>query len=260
MKGIARFAEYSISGGLLWLNILLFMTLLYAPDNPSFSTIMEMWRGWLTSLGGQPEQLSNLDVFGKSINTIVASLFVLLVFCTGLLLDLLSPLICSQLEVIFFRNSIKLSERAWFETLVKKHEAYLHDDYSKFISQPLFNTKNPKIWKAQKKRASRINSFLMAYIFVNSNNVYLTQLTDKMQIWYTCRSITTSLLMLCLLLNFLPFIDDSAVDNNYEIILFTLVLPTFLLLMSIGITIGAFLRVNDAMLALAYHLDLNKNS
>lgn len=259
MKGIARFAEYSVSGGLLWLNILLFMTLLHLPDNPSFINVMSIWKDWLTDLGDQSRLPSNLDIFSKSLNTIAVSLFVLLVFCTGLLLDLMSPLICSQLEVMFFRNSIKISEQKWLDTLVKKHEIYLHDDYAKFIFEPLFSAKNPKIWNAQKKRASRINAFLMAYIFVNSNSVFLTQLTDKMQIWYTCRSITTSLLVLCLLLNFLPVIDNNVIDNNWKIIFLTLILPIFLLLISISITIGAYLRVNNDMLALAYHIYQNKN-
>jgi len=263
MKGITRFAEYSISGGLLWLNVVVFATLLSIPPESSLGligSILDVWGDWVTVLESHLRQSSNFDAFKNTINTLAASLFVLLVFCTGLALDLLSPLFCSQLEILFFRNNIKVKEEKWFSTLVKKHEKYLHDDYNSFVSEPLIKISDPGVWRAQKKRFNRINSFIMAYLFVNSDNVYLTQLTDKIRIWYTCRAITTSLLALCVLLNFLSVSNSFAVANATNTFIYTLLIPSILVIISFSITIGTFCRVSNSMLALAYHIDKNQSS
>lgn len=262
MKGIAKFAEYSISGGFLWLNVIIFITLLSLPSDTSHDLLgstLELWGNWVKDYTSHLQASSEFDLFKNSLNTLAAALFVLLIFCTGLALDLLSPFFCSQVEVIYFRKNIKNKDHLWFKKFISEHKEYIQDDYEKFIEEPLFKLSSPDVWRVQKKRYNRINSFLMAYLFANSGNTYLDQLTDKIRLWYTSRSLTTALLVLGVLLNLLVVSDSVVVASVASTVLYVFVVPLLLVVLSLALTIGAFCRVNASMLALAYQIHSKNN-
>ena len=257
MKGIARFAEYSISGGLLWINIIVFITLINFPADTTqgfLYTTIDLWNEWLTEFSSHLKQANSFELFSNTINSLAASLFILLIFCTGLMLDLISPFFCTQIEILFFRKSIKSKEYQWLKRLTEKHVDFLQDDYQTFVDEPLFDYRSPKVWPAQKRRYNQINSFLLAYLFANSDNLYLTQLTDKLRLWYTSRAITTSLLVLCVLLNLLSITSSSVTNDHTSTFLYTLIIPLILISISFFITVGAYTRFSNSMLALAYHI------
>ncbi len=252
MKGIVRFAEYSVTGGLLWLTLFLFLTLI-SLDEASIAATLELWQGWLAQLKEQLSTAQDISLIENTLSTLLAALSIILIFCTGLLLELISPLFCVPFQMPCFKQQLKRPQQRWLARLAEDNREVLAEDYQKFLSQPLFQLSDYRQWFGQRRRFLRMQTFIRAYLAVFASGSQMDTLLDQYRIWRISRSLFTSLVLLSAALGFLAVFNDDITHATRPLFWFSIVIPMALTALSYLSARALFMRLSANMLATAYH-------
>ncbi|HFE37777.1 MAG TPA: hypothetical protein ENK06_05075, partial [Gammaproteobacteria bacterium] len=145
MKGLARFAEYSMTGGILWTNVFVFATLIYyqpVVDQSIWGNIFSLWIDWSRTASHAFSPLQNSLAFGGSFSSVLTTLGIILIFCSGLLLSLISPLFCVPFEMLVFRRKLIHENNQWLDEIISHYQDFMQSDYVNFKAMPIFSFKN----------------------------------------------------------------------------------------------------------------------
>ena len=97
-----RITEYSITGGLLWVNVILFATFLNLQLNQQNFTVDDMVQVWGVWIGVLAPLKATLDALPAalqgSLGTLLGALSIIVIFLSGIILDLISPVFFVPLE------------------------------------------------------------------------------------------------------------------------------------------------------------------
>lgn len=252
-----RITEYSITGGLLWVNVFLFATLLnlqlsgqtISPDHA-----MRLWGDWIRAMTPLTQSLAGLSPsLQGSIGALLAALAIVVIFFSGILLDLLSPMFFISFEMLFFQKWLISKNRPWLDRLIADNRDFIGEDYHCFINTKAFNWRRPLAWFERRRCYNKLWTFLLSHIMVFSNAAGLDELMDRVHLWRTSRAISTSMVVLGCLMNFTPLVHAPFEhDATLNIALTAVGVPLVLFAVSALITLGTYSRMCVVLCALAY--------
>lgn len=252
-----RITEYSITGGLLWVSVFLFATLLNLQLNQQAITLdqaMNLWGEWITAMAPLTEALAGLSSsLQGSISTLLAALAIIVIFFSGIILDLLGPVFFISFEMMFFHKWLVTKNRPWLDRLIADNREFIGEDYRIFIESCNFNWKRPLAWFERRRCYNKLWTFLLSHIMVFSKAAGLDELMDRVHIWRTSRAISASMVVLGCLLNFTPLVHTP--ENHAATVTFALTsigVPVVLFAVSALITLGTYSRMCIVLCSLAY--------
>src|SRR3569833_2551053 len=149
-----RITEYSITGGLLWVNIFLFTTLINKKiDHLSVGNVVLVWSGWLDAFTPLKSTLETAlpSALQGSLGTLLGALMNIVIFFSGILLDLIAPVFFVPFELYFYRKWLVKKNRVWLDRLIGGHREYIETDYRAFIDGRVLDWKHPLAWFEQRR-------------------------------------------------------------------------------------------------------------
>jgi hypothetical protein len=143
------------------------------------------------------------------LNGIFASLFVVCVFATGLLLDLVGSILVFW-EADVFRKHIKRN-KAWIGQLLAKYEEFLGEDMNQFLTYPNF-------WKRMDPRLGlrplsliapfgRIESVLLSHLLLTADPTKIEMLMDQLRTCRIARAVSSGLFILSIVFAYMPMLE-----------------------------------------------------
>jgi len=250
-----RITEYSITGGLLWLNVFLFVTLLNLPvDQITLNAALQKWVNWFATMKPLAATLTALPTtLQSSLGTLLVALAIIVIFISGILLDLIAPVFFVPVELYFFRKSLVQKNRGWLDRLIAANGEFIAVDYQTFIGGRVIDWKHPFAWFEQRRCFQKISAFLLSHIMVFSQAAALEELMDRIHLWRTSRAISTSMVVLAVLLTFGPLASLSrGLANDPRLWMIAMVIPLLLTLISALITLGTYSRMCLFLCSLTY--------
>src|SRR3569623_116968 len=258
-----RITEYSITGGLLWVNIFLFTTLINMKiDHLSVGNVVLVWSDWLDAFTPLKSTLETAlpSALQGSLGTLLGALMIIVIFFSGILLDLNAPVCFGPCELYFFRKWLVKKNRVWLDRLIGGHREFIETDYCAIIDGRVLDWKHPLAWFEQRRCFHKISAFLLSHVMVFSQAAALEELMDRMHLWRTSRAISTSMVVLAVLLTFItlaPFSEGQ--EHAPGLWLIATVIPILLTLLSAVITLGTYSRMCLFLGSLAYPTTQREN-
>ena len=252
-----RITEYSITGGLLWVNVILFATFLNLQLNQQNFTVDDMVQVWGVWIGVLAPLKATLDALPAalqgSLGTLLGALSIIVIFLSGIILDLISPVFFVPLETFIFYKGLVSRNRKWLDRLIAANGEFIEEDYLSFITGRLIDWKHPLAWFERRRSYNKISSFLLSHILVSSPSSALDELMDRVHLWRTSRAISTSMVVLGCLMNFTPLAPVPINHGNAAgVALISMGIPLLLFAVSALITMGTYSRMCLSLCALAY--------
>jgi hypothetical protein len=184
----ARYVDYGLTGG-FFLFVALAVFGWHHPE--AVSAILDKL----------PELQKKLPVS----ETVLASFFVVCVFATGLLLDLVGSL-AFVWELGIFRKYLNRNKE-WIGQIVAKYEEFLGEDIN------LISTTN--FWDLRIRRQpvmlvapfNRIESILISHLVLTADPTRLELVMDQMRTYRIARAVSSGLFVLSVAFYFIPLIE-----------------------------------------------------
>jgi len=252
MKATVRFAEYSLTGGFFWLNVFLLLTLLHldAGQGGWTKALLALWSDWLQRLD---------ETLGRAggMEALTTALALLVVFATGLVLDLLAPLFFAPFEVATFRRFLRDPHQAWMGELAHRHGDYLGRDLEDLLREPVFSWRDPRLAGRQRRRYERLRAFLLAHLYTRAAGTHLDELLDQLRLVRTSRALSLSLALLALFLATLVGLAEGGSFASRYAEAAAILIPLALFFLSVTLTRATFQRLCLLLSAFAYHVCRN---
>jgi hypothetical protein len=150
--------------------------------------------------------------FETLLNGIFASLFVVCVFATGLLLDLVGSLLSlAFFEADVFVRHLKRN-KAWIGQLLAKYEEFLGSDVNQFLTFP--NLWKPSVDPRLTFRRyrliapfDRIESILLSHLLLTADPTKLELVMDQVRTCRVARAVSSGLVLLSVVFSQMPVIE-----------------------------------------------------
>ncbi len=254
MKAAVRFAEYSLTGGFFWLNVFLLLTLLHldAGHGTWTGALLDLWSGWLRRLDEALGRAGGLEA-------LITALTLLVVFATGLLLDLLAPIFFAPFEVAAFRRFFRDPRQTWMDELTRRQGDHLHHDLEDFLREPVFSWRDPRLAGRQRHRYERLRAFLLVHLYTHAAGTRLDELLDQLRLVRTSRALSLSLALLALFLATLVGLAEEGSFASRYAEAAAILIPLGLFFLSVAITRATFQRLCLLLSAFAHHVCRNEN-
>lgn len=195
MKLWERYAEYGLIGTFFWVSALL---ALWANQQ----TIINHQGGMEALLHDTLILLNQKEFQSNTMSAILSALGITAVFCTGLLIDLLSPVFFIPLEIFYFKRYVVTKDA---DTLNKIFEPLLgtrlHKEYEKFINMPLLATIQFYNWMHQRHRYISIQTHITVYCLQHCEGGLKDYLDDRITLWRTGRALGGAGFIVAVMLN-----------------------------------------------------------
>ena len=251
MKPIAALTEYGITGGVFLLNLFIFLTLLglqIAHQDITFPQAVLLWQHWAGRFIALTAPFTGSPLLEPMVSTFLATLAVVLVFCTGLLLEMTAPWVFTVFEILAFKRWLLRKEYAWMGELMHTHHDLIGEDYQRFIHDPPWVWWPPQSGLAQRVRYTRLQSFIFSYLLFNASDASLEQLQEQTRLWRTSRAVSASMIFLGVALT--SYAQDGG--NTGEQLLIVVVLPVILFTISALTTFTIHTRLCMTLCSLLY--------
>ena len=266
MKISDRFTDYGLIGGLFWMMQALLLWLIM-PGSASLPV----------------ELIKNIGTISPGAQSVLTALLgalaVVVIFTTGLLLDLFGSFYLRYIEMMAFHALAKTHE-SWLRRLFEKYPDYVQSDWTLLLRLPSWWSKQQWIsalkvfvfWNARYRkeyvealRANlvprgsyvRLQAFLFSYVFLHSGTEKIELLTNQISLWNTSRTIAAAM-ALCAVEAPLLWLFFS--ERQFLLLrLFSYLFQLLFTAAAFAITTAAFRRVCSTLLALAYLIDHKAN-
>jgi hypothetical protein len=177
MKISDRFTDYGLIGGFFWM-VQVFIWYALRPSI-SWNDVVHGLNSWLSSM--PPAAVSPLVA-------LLGALALIVIFTTGVLIDLIGSFYFRGLEVRVFIGHLRRNQR-WLASFVSKNQGYLQEDWARLIDAPpvwskaalLHSLKVYAFWNRRYRRDysgdlraawgllkpyARVQSFLLSYVLL----------------------------------------------------------------------------------------------
>lgn len=258
MKISARFAEYTISGGMFWICIAIFLTFYHINagtiGNGDARLILQggileqSIQFWAEIIRIFIEKLpENANYTPTIITNLLTGLSVIAIFCTGILLDTISPLFFTPFELMYFKKCVR-NNRHWLQQSLENHNAVFLQEYDRLLNEPLFCWKEPNSFWRQRHYYVRFRTFLFANAYASYESEKLEDLKDRIHLWHTSRSLGAAIFILALLLN---TIEIFQIEADIGMISAVYYIPLFYII-AVLMALGSYSRMCDALFTVTY--------
>jgi hypothetical protein len=253
MKISDRFTDYGLIGGFFWLLQCSLFAIVFLP------------MAWDDSLPPICKDLA--AALSASSNPVLAGLLgalgLIVIFTTGLLLDLLGSSLVRGTEAYIFVKHLQRNS-TWLGRLMQENGDYVQDDWAQLSGAPmswsreniLIGFKGLMFWNSRYRREfasksfglrkpyTRIQSFLLIYVLIAAGVEKLELLSAQINLWNTGRAIAAGAALGALVGAVL------ATTTTHSLIFFFA--EVVLLVLSTAISYNAYARVCSTLFALAY--------
>ena len=183
----ARYLDYGLTGGFfLFVGTTLFGWLYPAA---ALALVDAFWKILPT---GEVKALET------SLNGLFASLVIVCVFATGLLLDLLGSLLVFFEADVFVKHLRR--NKGWIGPLVAKYEEFLGEDLNQFLTFPNFwKRMNPRLGLRPFRLIApfgRIESILLSHLLLTADHTKLGMVMDQARTCRIARALSSGLYVL----------------------------------------------------------------
>lgn len=250
MKPIAQLTEYGVTGGVFLLNLFIFVTLLglqIANQDITFPHAVALWQHWAERFVTLTTPFTG-KLLEPLVNMFLATLAVILIFCTGLLLELTAPWVFTVFEILAFKRWLIRKDYAWLDELMRIHHPLVGEDYQRLIEAPPWLWWPPQRWLAQRLRYTRLQTFIFSYLLFNAHSASLEQLQEQTRLWRTSRAVSASMIFLGVALT----LYAQKGGNIEEQILLVIVIPSVLFAVSALTTFTLHTRLCMTLCSLLY--------
>jgi hypothetical protein len=239
MKISDRFTDYGLIGGLFWfLQILTPLLMLGDVRGETIRTI-----------------LGPLNAISTPLVSILGAIGLIIVFTTGLLLDILGSAMFRLLEVRVFVNYTR-QHINWLKRLLDLNTAYVQDDLSLLLTVPTPWLKPIGLRKEQifKKAYLRLSSFLLSYVQLAPGVDKVETLVAQISFLNTARTIATTFLISAFT-SFTLFANQMRGQHtlltSIRFVQFQLI-QIFSFLAAFMVTTGAYARFCSTLFSMVY--------
>ena len=245
MKSIIGLAEYTLTGGFLWILFLVFATL-NGMERQDLGAV-QVWAAWLNDLpklqSGDPALLLK-----DSIPAAVTGVMLNGIFATGLMLDLVAPFVFVAFEIGWTKKWLLRDPATWFTDLIAQHGGLVSKDY-----QALSGSRNlwrPAISQVGEYRCLML--FLISYVLGSSSAGQQEVIFDRMKLWRVSRALSVSLLVLSTLLTLWFFFQKPEAHEPTRVLYVGIAAPWVVLAISCFMVRTSFSRLMVSIQATAY--------
>jgi hypothetical protein len=254
MKDWGRYADYAIVGGLFWIGM--FVTSLTSiffnvgsTDNliDLIAAIDKLQATHLKDLHG--------SIFDSIFTSMLSALGVIAVFCTGMLIDLISPAFTAPFEIYYFKRYTLEKECDFIDRVFRGDTtSSMYQDYRLLATTPILYHKgsNFRQWFMQRRRYTKIFRLLISYCLKHSDAGVLEELKDRLVFWRTGRSLGGSIVLVALTFNVLLMLSKD-IDFRYQ--MEGLILLAVLWGISGVFVMGQYTRMCNTLKSIMYLID-----
>lgn len=258
MKAVTQFAEFSITGGLLWFNVFLFVTIqtlgfgATALPEP-LQQVLDLWSNWAVSVSVIVESVAGASLLGTILNAILSFLSVILLYLSGIALDLVAAVLFLPMEMAHFRRQARRGS-GWLTELTQEHSGYFGGDFQAFKDDPLLKLGDPCFFFLQRRRYIKTSAFLLSYMTVQGGEARLDHVMDQVRVWRMARAFGASLCIFAVMLSLSFFFNASGTGISGFIWGFSiyLLIPILLVAAALGLAMGTYTKTNAAITAMTY--------
>jgi hypothetical protein len=260
----SRYVDYGLVGGLfLILNGAILAILGNAP-NASLATL-------LNSFIGAAEMPKT---FESTFNTVMISILVVIVFASGLLLDLLGSILAVY-EMRIFVSQFKRNE-TWARPLLQSYAEFIQDDLEGLIEAHPYSWYQEFTWTALASlfrrliltfksfgRFNRIEGVLMSHLIFNSDEKKTQFVLENLHTCRVARSISSGLYITAIssfIFLFVPILSDRKFVDRLDTYFTATVIGTVIIVLSIYVLRRAYLRFCSSLFAAIYVLNIRSSA
>lgn len=254
MKGWDRYADYAIVGGLFWIGMFVTSVASIYFNVGSSDNLIKLIATVDTL---QLPQLNNLhgSIFDSIFTSMLSALGVIAVFCTGMLIDLVSPAFTAPFEIYYFKRFTLEKECGFIEKIFKDDtNSSMFKDYELLATTPIlyYPGNNFNQWFLQRRRYTKILRLLISYCLKNSEAGVLEELKDRLIFWRTGRALGGSIVLVALAFNVLLMASDS-IDLRHQFV--GIILLVLLWAISGVFSMGQYTRMCNTLKSIVYLID-----
>lgn len=187
-----RFIEYAIVGSFFWVIQFSFLTLGGNDGFGFFYNLADSYEKFIT-FATSHLHLDSTDPLKGSIENLLATLSIIMVFATGLLMEMLSIIFVFTEVDVFTRH---LKHNVWVTSFAPADHPGMKNDYQALTEPPhsiLRRVFSPILLIRNYKRLYHL---LFSYIIVHGGSFRLDYLFDQLSIRRTSRGVSASILFL----------------------------------------------------------------
>jgi hypothetical protein len=191
-----RFTDYGLIGGFFWL---LQFGIWFIRTGADAKLFLHSLQASYTAL---PQ--SSIPVLG--------AMSLVLVFVTGMLLDIFGTRMLRNTDLVVFAIYFK-SHQSWFTKILDANDAFIQQDYSilqrvpptiqvmfpKSLARKLLGKRymafSAKEWKTARIAFHRIHSFMISYLFTTPGVDKMEVLATQISLWNAARAISFALII-----------------------------------------------------------------
>ena len=240
MKSVVGLLEYTVTGAFVWVLV------------AAFATVVGLDMHLGAAVAARLQELpKGLDVAKDLISLAVGGAFLVGVFATGALLDLVAPVVFIALEIGWAQKWMFQRGHRWMDRLVQQEGAIVASDYEMLVRNG--GRKKPAIWVPLRYR--RVTAFLFSYVLAGAKSPQVEDLLDRLKLWRVNQAIGLSLLLLTLALSAWAFISTYLVPQaalSAKELLMGVLLPAGLCVLSYVSMRLSFFRLVIALEAALY--------
>ncbi len=196
MKSIVGLLEYTVTGAFVWIIFIIFLAMVGVDAGPEVKKLIDKHFAAVSALPhlqGQPSQIVK-----EVIQIAIGGFLFVAIFLTGLVLDMLAPLIFAPLEIYWARKMLFVKPRSWFRELMDAHDDLVGDAYT-LLSRPADTKdkgklKRPVVWEIAKYR--RLTAFLFSYVLATGKAPQLDEFQERLKVWRVTQALALAFLLL----------------------------------------------------------------
>jgi hypothetical protein len=216
----ARYVDYGLTGGFF---LFVGMAVFGWFDTAAALAMLDNFQKVLPA--GEVKVLETL------LNGIFVSLFVVCVFATGLLLDLLGSILV-LFEADVFLKHLKRN-KAWIGQLVARYEEFLGEDLNQFLTFPTFwkRTLDPRVGLRPLMLIApfgRIESILLSHLLLTADRTKLEMVMDQDRTCRIARAVSSGLYILGIFSFIMGITGGRSFFAMEVILLISMLLSTFI--------------------------------
>jgi hypothetical protein len=253
-----RLTDYVVVGGFFWIALFTLTSVM------AFGVLR-----WTNPVTAVPALMENVP--DKAITPLVAllgALTIVIVFTTGVFLDLLAGYFFRGEEMRVFQSHAKKND-SWMHALVARNEDYIQTDWATILSAPgrlmeeasaAQSKAHAEAIKAGLEAYTRMHAFFLSWVFLKAGANKIEWLSNQMSVWSISRTAAMAVAIIGILTLPVPVFvmvryglpGGPAAVFRVLLAVLALVVQLLLLFTSSKIARAAYSRVCDTVFALFY--------
>jgi hypothetical protein len=252
MKVWDRYAEYALFGGLFWIGMFIAAAMIVSDKTIAIDeSTVSLLNSVIDILTKLPAGVSG--VLFPVITSLLSALGIIAVFCTGMLIDIISPIFFTPFEIYYFKRFLVEKNCNHIEKIFEGDKSSsMYTDYVLFSTTPILFSKNKHFsqWPKQRHRYIKLIALMTSYCLKNSETGVLEDLKDRLILWRTGRALGGSIFLLAIIINCLLIVPTAGFDKRIILIGFLIIIVLWIL--SGLLAMGQYIRMCHSMRSIMY--------